>query len=160
MTQAVAVKPVKQTAHQLPFLLRVIWFFVLGWELAGIWILIAWVFNATLIGLPVGLWMIDRVPQVLTLKSRSGSWVVDLKSGRGHYKPTGQLSWLIRLPYFILVGWWLSLLWATLRLVNLRHDYRPSSWSPYASRATGGHDPPKRLIDEPYQAVFLPLHSD
>ena len=112
MTQAVAVKPVKQAAQQLPFLLRVIWFFVLGWELAGIWILIAWVFNATLIGLPLGLWMIDRIPQVLTLKTRSGSWIVDQNSGRSHYKPAGQLSWLIRLPYFILVGWWLSLLWA------------------------------------------------
>lgn len=113
MSQAVAVNPVKQPARQVPFLLRVIWFFVLGWELTGIWILIAWAFNATLIGLPVGLWMIDRVPQVLTLRSRSGNWVVDLKNGQTYFKPTNQFSWLMRFPYFILIGWWLSLLWAT-----------------------------------------------
>jgi uncharacterized membrane protein YccF (DUF307 family) len=112
MSQAVAVNSVKQPARPVPFLLRVIWFFVLGWELTGIWILIAWAFNATLIGLPVGLWMIDRVPQVLTLKSRPGSWVIDMKSGRSQYKASGQFSWFIRLPYFILIGWWLSLLWA------------------------------------------------
>jgi uncharacterized membrane protein YccF (DUF307 family) len=112
MSQAIALKPVKQPARQVPFLLRIIWFFVLGWELAGVWILVAWAFNATIIGLPIGIWMIDRVPQVLTLKARSGDWVVDLKNGQSQFKPKDQFSWLIRLPYFILVGWWMSLLWA------------------------------------------------
>ncbi|HET6444474.1 MAG TPA: YccF domain-containing protein, partial [candidate division Zixibacteria bacterium] len=98
--------------RQVPFLLRVIWFFFLGWELAGVWILAAWAFNITIIGLPIGIWMLDRVPQVLTLKSRSGDWVVDLKDGQSQFKPRDQFSWLIRLPYFILVGWWMSLLWA------------------------------------------------
>ena len=114
MSQAVAVNSYKQPVGQVPFLLRVVWFFLLGWELAGAWILIAWVFNATFIGLPVGLWMIDRVPQVLTLKSRSGNWVVDQKSGRSQYLPVEQLSWAVRLPYFLLIGWWLSLMWATI----------------------------------------------
>lgn len=114
MAQAVNTGKVKQPARQVPFLLRVIWFFVLGWELAGAWILIAWLFNATIIGLPVGLWMIDRLPQVLTLKSREGKWVTDGSSGNSYYVQPGQLSWLIRLPYFILVGWWFSLLWSAV----------------------------------------------
>jgi uncharacterized membrane protein YccF (DUF307 family) len=114
MSQNVAVKRIKQPAGQVPFLLRVIWFFLLGWELAGVWILIAWAFNATIIGLPIGLWMIDRVPQVLTLRSRPGSWVVDLKNGRSQYRPAQQLPWLIRLPYFLLIGWWVSLIWAAI----------------------------------------------
>lgn len=114
MSQAIAVDTYKQPVRKVPFLLRVVWFFLLGWELAGAWILVAWTFNATLIGLPVGLWMIDRVPQVLTLKSRSGNWVVDYKSGRGQYLPEKQLSWFVRLPYFLLIGWWLSLMWAAI----------------------------------------------
>ncbi len=41
MSQAVAVNSYKQPVSQVPFLLRVVWFFLLGWELAGAWILIA-----------------------------------------------------------------------------------------------------------------------
>ena len=114
MSESIAAKPISQPARQVPFLLRVIWFFVLGWELTGAWILVAWAFNVTLIGLPVGIWMLDRVPQVLTLKSRSGDWVVDYQSGRSQFKAKEQFSWLIRLPYFILIGWWFSLAWATI----------------------------------------------
>jgi len=105
---------VKQPAQQFPFILRVIWFFVLGWELAGVWILVAWVLNATIIGLPLGLWMLDRVPQVLTLKAQSGQWETNLKTGQARYVSARQISWLLRAPYFLLIGWWLSLLWAVV----------------------------------------------
>ncbi len=104
------VKPVQE----IPFILRVIWFFVLGWELTGVWILIAWALNITIIFLPVGLWMIDRVPQVLTLKARSGAYVTDLESGRSQFVSIQQPSFLIRAVYFILFGWWASLIWAAL----------------------------------------------
>jgi uncharacterized membrane protein YccF (DUF307 family) len=114
MSESIAAKSTRQPAREVPFLLRVIWFFVLGWELTGVWILVAWAFNITLIGLPVGIWMLDRVPQVLTLKSRSGDWVVDYQSGRSQFKTKEQFSWLIRLPYFILIGWWFSLAWAAI----------------------------------------------
>lgn len=100
--------------EDIPFIIRVLWFFILGWELTGIWILIAWSLNATIIGLPLGLWMIDRVPQVLTLKSRSGAWLVDRKNGLSQYLPKRQPPILIRAFYFALVGWWFSLLWAAL----------------------------------------------
>jgi len=103
---------VYQPTRQLPFLLRVLWFFLLGWEITGVWIAIAWVLNVTIIGLPLGLWMIDRVPQVLTLKSRPGGYVVDLKNGRSHYKSAPNPPFLIRGLYFVLIGWWFSLLWA------------------------------------------------
>jgi uncharacterized membrane protein YccF (DUF307 family) len=112
MAHSVTVTQSKQFSRGVPFILRVIWFFVLGWELTGIWILVAWALNATIIGLPLGLWMIDRVPQVLTLKSKPGVWVLDLNNGRSRYVPEKQRSWVIRGFYFLLIGWWLSLLWA------------------------------------------------
>jgi uncharacterized membrane protein YccF (DUF307 family) len=105
---------VRQPVHEIPFVIRVIWFFFFGWELAGVWILIAWALNASIIGLPLGLWMIDRVPQVLTLKSRPGAWEVDLKSGYGRFRAENQLPWPVRGLYFIVFGWWLSLFWAGL----------------------------------------------
>jgi len=107
-TATVKVKP----AREVPFLLRVIWFFILGWELAGAWILVAWALNITILFLPLGLWMIDRVPQILTLKARPGAYVVDEENGRSRFLPASQPPFLIRAVYFILIGWWFSLLWA------------------------------------------------
>ena len=112
-TVTTKVKPVQE----IPFLLRAIWFFVLGWEITGVWILIAWALNVTILFLPLGLWMIDRVPQVLTLKARPGAYVVDLENGRSQFLPAGQPNFLIRALYFIVIGWWFSLLWAALAWV-------------------------------------------
>ena len=102
-----------EEVSELPFILRVIWFFVLGWELTAVWILIAWALNATIIGLPLGLWMIDRVPQVLTLKARPGAYVTE-SGGRRTYITVNQPPFLIRALYFLVIGWWFSLIWATL----------------------------------------------
>jgi len=112
-TETVSMK-VKEANPEMPFLFRAIWFFIFGWELTGIWILIAWALNASIIGLPLGLWMIDRVPQVLTLKARPGVMVTDLKDGRSQFTPASNVPFLIRAIYFVLFGWWFSLLWAAL----------------------------------------------
>lgn len=114
MTTTVAKTTVRQPVKQLPFLLRVIWFFVLGWELAGAWILVAWILNATIIGLPVGLWMINRVPQVLTLRAQPGAYEIDPATGKSRYVSAKQPPWLLRAAYFVLFGWWFSLLWAAV----------------------------------------------
>jgi hypothetical protein len=76
---------------------------------------VAWIFNLTLIGLPVGLWMIDRVPQILTLSPMSGVMQTVVQDGRifvVSMEGIPQLSWLVRLIYFVFVGWWFSLLWS------------------------------------------------
>ena len=98
-----------------PLLLRVIYFLLFGWWFTGVWINIAWIFNLTLIGLPVGLWMIDRVPQILTLSPMSGVMQTVVQDGRVivvGMEGIPQLSWLVRLIYFVFVGWWFSLLWS------------------------------------------------
>jgi len=107
----------KQPVRQIPFIIRAIWFFVLGWELTGIWILIAWLLNLTILGLPLGLWMIDRVPQLLTLKARPGAYVVNVEQGEARFMPARQPPFLIRALYFIFIGWWFSLLWAAVAWV-------------------------------------------
>jgi uncharacterized membrane protein YccF (DUF307 family) len=112
MSEALVLTKERRAVREIPFLLRVVWFFVLGWELTGIWILVAWALNLTIIGLPLGLWMINRIPQVLTLKARRGAWEVDLKSGRARYISLRQPNLLVRALYFLVFGWWLSLLWA------------------------------------------------
>ncbi|MCD6290745.1 MAG: YccF domain-containing protein [Anaerolineae bacterium] len=109
-----AQREVVQPSARVPWWLRVLWFFLIGWEATGVWILIAWFLNLTIIGLPLGLWMLDRVPQVLTLKPSKMVVVAEVSGDRVRlgYDEVPQHSWLIRLPYFLIIGWWLSLIWA------------------------------------------------
>ena len=69
----------------------------------------------TVILLPLGLWMLNRVPQVLTLKPMPVEADVQVRAGdlvvvRTH--GVRQHFWLWRLLYFVFVGSWLSFLWA------------------------------------------------
>lgn len=96
---------------ELPFLVRALWFVFIGLEVTFIWILVAWLLNVTVVGLPLGLWMIERVPQVLTLKSRAGGYMVD-RSGRTRFVKPRQTNFFLRAIYFVLFGWWVSLLWS------------------------------------------------
>ena len=49
-------------------ILRIVWFLVVGWWLTGILSAAAWALNATIIGLPLGLWIINRLPFAATLR--------------------------------------------------------------------------------------------
>jgi uncharacterized membrane protein YccF (DUF307 family) len=49
-------------------LLRALWFVLVGWWLAGVWIEVAYVLCLTFILMPVGFWMFDRVPLVVSLR--------------------------------------------------------------------------------------------
>ena len=93
-----------------PFLLRALYFVLCGLWLSGVWAAIAWVLSVTIIGLPLGLWMLDRLPQVTTLKARSTQYTVD-EAGRVVEMRVPQQPFLLRAVYFVLVGWWLSALW-------------------------------------------------
>lgn len=100
------IEPVKE----IPFILRVLWFFLIGWHVTGWWILAAWFLNLTILGLPLGLWMIHRVPQVMTLKARPGLYLN--ADGHSSYSDLPSRPIIIRAVYFLLIGWWFSLLWA------------------------------------------------
>jgi uncharacterized membrane protein YccF (DUF307 family) len=103
-----------QEDRDVPFVIRVLWFFLIGWHVTFWWILAAWVFNITIIGLPVGVWMLNRVPLVLTLRMPRGYTVTQVEDGKTveRYRSAPQHFWLLRLVYFILIGWWFSLIWA------------------------------------------------
>ncbi len=97
-----------------PLLLRALYFIFIGWWLTFFWINFAWAANATVIGLPLGLWMLNRVPQVLTMKPMPRRAELTLKGDVISIEVGGvpQRFWLWRLIYFLLIGWWASLIWA------------------------------------------------
>lgn len=97
-------------------LIRVIYFVLVGWWLGAILSGIAWFLNATVIGLPLGLWLINRLPTVITLRPQEREWRVDeglVRQGKE------QRPFLVRAVYFLLVGWWLSGLWMAAAYVAL-----------------------------------------
>ncbi len=51
----------------MPFLIRVLWFFVLGWSLGTLLITLGYLLAFTLIGIPLGIFLLNRVPLVMTL---------------------------------------------------------------------------------------------
>ncbi len=105
-----------QATQQFPFLLRVLWFIFFGWHLTLYWILIAWFLNLTIVGLPLGVWMLNRVPLVLTLRTTRGYNVATSTGDQvvWQYQNVPQHTFLVRAVYFLLIGWWFSLVWSLL----------------------------------------------
>jgi uncharacterized membrane protein YccF (DUF307 family) len=96
-------------------ILRVLWFIFIGFWLGGIVTAAAWALNVTIIGLPLGLWMINRIPTVMTLRPLRQTLEVHRRTDgtevvRVHHQE--QASFLIRAIWFLLIGWWLSGIWA------------------------------------------------
>lgn len=98
------------------FFLRVIYYLFIGWWAGFFWLNLGFFFCFTVLLLPVGLVMLNRLPTVLTLRpvgqqtsvSVSGSNVTVNVGG------TRQLSFLARAVYFIFVGWWAGYFWALI----------------------------------------------
>jgi len=87
------------------------------WWASGIAVGIAWFALATIIGIPLGIWIINRLPSILTLRPRTRTWVIGQDAeGRRVVSAAGrpQVAWYVRGVWFVLVGWWASALWMGL----------------------------------------------
>ena len=58
--------------EEFPFLLRALWFFVLGWTLGFIGIAAGYVLALTIIGIPLAIYVLNRVPMMMTLSRYYG----------------------------------------------------------------------------------------
>jgi uncharacterized membrane protein YccF (DUF307 family) len=91
---------------ELPLLARALWFVFVGVWVGQVWLIMAWLLNLTLVGLPLGVWMLNRMPQIMTLRSGpQRAPIAPAASGAG---------FVVRAVYFVLIGWWVSLLWMEL----------------------------------------------
>lgn len=95
---------------------RALWFIFVGSWASGVWLSVAWFLNVTIIGMPLGLKMINKVPWIVSLKSRDvENEVLDSEDGVTVREGTNQQrSILVRGVYFLLVGWWASGIWMSL----------------------------------------------
>ena len=92
---------------QRSLLTRALWFVVVGWWATPAVVNVAWFLCATVVGAPLGVKLINLVPTVLSLREPRSLTEPDAPTA-------GQRSLLVRGVYFVLVGWWLSWLWANV----------------------------------------------
>lgn len=96
---------------------RILWFLFVGWWLSFAWITLSTAVNLTIIGIPLGLWMANRVPQVATLKFDSTRYTAE-HDGNGNTKLTisnvPQRPFWQRALWYLLVGWWFTTVWLYL----------------------------------------------
>lgn len=101
-------------------LFRLIWFCVCGWWL-GAWVTaLGYILCVSVIGLPAGLVLLNRLPHVMTL--RGSSRVVQVQATACSTQVivgarVRQRSFLLRGLYFFLIGWWFAALWLALAWV-------------------------------------------
>ncbi len=108
---ATPVFAVTETKAGPGYLARALWFVFVGWWATGIVSAVAWLALVTIIGLPLGIYLVNRLPTVLTLRPRT-STVYTSTDGYGRTVSTvarlDQVHWVARGAWFLFVGWWLS----------------------------------------------------
>lgn len=95
-------------------LVRLVWWVFIGSWVSGIVVLLAWAALITIVGIPLGIWLINHLPSVLTLRPRRRTWMIGQDAeGRTVISERGrqQVGWPMRGLWFLLVGWWASLIW-------------------------------------------------
>ena len=92
-------------------LIQILWFAFIGWWLGQAWMIVAWILMITIIGIPLSVMMLNKLPWIIALRNEpvrvrvtkraDGSLVEhEIDEGSGQYPAEGHLL------YF--VGWWLS----------------------------------------------------
>ena len=95
---------ITHTAHPpIPILVRALWFVFIGLWLGQFWLIIGWLLNLSIIGLPLGLWMLNRTGHVMTLRQMPPNVPTDIAAS--------SMNLAVRGIYFMLIGWWVSLIW-------------------------------------------------
>jgi uncharacterized membrane protein YccF (DUF307 family) len=91
-------------------LIQILWFVLVGSWLGAIWVAVAWFLMLTIIGLPISAAMLNNVPQVMALRGRR----LLQSTPNGGVREAPETNILIRIVYFLLIGWWLSGVWMVL----------------------------------------------
>lgn len=100
-------------------LIQSLWFLFVGWWLGSLAISLAWVLNATILGLPLGMAILNNIPKLLALQNPERYVHVASRGGRTYIRETDlpEHPFLLRALYFLLIGWWWSGIWLGVAFV-------------------------------------------
>lgn len=104
---------VEHSRNEPGCLAQSLWFLFVGWWLAALVVSVAWFLNVTIIGLPIGLMILNNVPKIVALQGTRRHLTVTHHGHHTSIRETGdaQIPIPIRAVWFILVGWWWSGVW-------------------------------------------------
>ena len=105
-----------QRAEEPGCLVQSLWFLFVGWWLGAAAITVAWVLNVTIIGLPLGMAILNHIPKLLALQSPERYDQAVSRGGTTVLRETDlpEHNFLLRAIYFLLIGWWWSGVWLTI----------------------------------------------
>jgi uncharacterized membrane protein YccF (DUF307 family) len=94
-------------------LVQSLWFIFIGWWLGALVISLAWFLNVIIIGLPLGMKLLNNIPKVLALQDPQKRFRVITIKGKPILDETDQPqhNFLLRVIFFLLIGWWWSGIW-------------------------------------------------
>lgn len=98
-------------------LLQILWFAFIGIWLGQIWMAVAWILMITIIGIPLGIAMLNNIPKIIALREPVRHVIVRRLNGSlvmEREVDTPQVNIVLRVLYFLLIGWWFSALWMEL----------------------------------------------
>ena len=97
-------------------LVQLLWFVFIGWWVGQIWIALSWILILSIIGIPLAIIMLNRLPKVIALREPDKQVSVVMREGAAPVSTTSQkqVNILVRAIYFVLIGWWLSAIWMEL----------------------------------------------
>jgi uncharacterized membrane protein YccF (DUF307 family) len=105
---------VVETRRNPGCLLQLLWFAFVGIWLGQIWMIAAWVLMVTILGIPLGVAMLNRLPKVYALREPAQRVRISRRQDGSLLEQEidqPQVNILLRAIYFILIGWWFSALW-------------------------------------------------
>lgn len=105
---------VVETRNNPGCLLQILWFAFVGIWLGQAWMVVAWIFMVTIVGIPIGIGMLNMLPKVMALREPPRLVRVTGYANGGYSQQEiarPQINIIVRAIYFLLVGWWLSALW-------------------------------------------------
>jgi uncharacterized membrane protein YccF (DUF307 family) len=85
-------------------LTQLLWFIFVGWWLGAFAILVAYAFFITILGIPIGVWILNKIPYIMALRQ-----TVPVLQFPGI--TTKQINWFLRAMWFMAIGWWAAALW-------------------------------------------------
>ncbi len=88
--------------------LSILWVIVFGWWIGFLSILLIWLLHLSLLGLPLGIWLANRLSNVFFLTSRPAQATIPYPWGNLTLRPP------LRAIYYLFIGSWLGLLWMLL----------------------------------------------
>ncbi len=131
------------TPPPLPLAARAAWFILAGIWLSVVWVVATWLVLCTIVGRPLAARMLDLMPTMLTLAPTSTRFG-RLQTQQGllpvPYRGVPQHELPVRAVYFLIVGWWASLVWMILAyLVSLTAVGLPLGYRMFGSTPTVAH---------------------